>query len=283
MTVPAVGLGSAWTGPAPDLRGCWAKIDRAWEHLGALKHEIEQHPWRVAFTPVHRPWRSASTADAMEFVCVYVDTPPIRWATIVGDIVHNLRSCLDHLACQMTLANGGNCDAQPRSSFPVVTYRPKYKAIAGQSLARVDARTRAIIEALQPYHALDWPQKDGTMVYRHPLALLDRLWNFDKHNLPPLAMFSPERIELKDFEFEDAELAAVSSVAAPFRVGVVAFTVHFVPSGPNPTITCNAHLQPSVAFDDGEPLVRSLEFAAYFLAGVIREFEPDLLPPPQRL
>jgi hypothetical protein len=35
------------------------------------------------------------------------DAPPVhKWGLVVGDVLHNLRSALDHLAWQLVLANG---------------------------------------------------------------------------------------------------------------------------------------------------------------------------------
>jgi hypothetical protein len=103
VTIPSPGLGSAWTAAAPDFRGCWEKYERAWEHLVLLRREIEQRDFWTAFEPIQRPWSTPNTADAIDFVCTHVDTPPLRWSTIAGDAIHNLRSALDHLVCQLTM------------------------------------------------------------------------------------------------------------------------------------------------------------------------------------
>ncbi len=148
-----------------------------------------------------------------------------------------------------------------------------FPSLSGRFLSQVHQRERAIIEALQPYHGLDWPQRDGTLVYRHPLAVLNRLSNQDKHRLPALALFRPRRIRLENIEAQDARYAGLSYRQAPYSVGEVAFTVNYVSTGPNPRLDFALVADPIVAFDDGLPVLDTLECAAHFVAGVLREFD----------
>lgn len=149
------------------------KLSRGLEHLRALDDAIatyldgdpvkiireidSRHPGRVVL----------SLALKSE--------PPRTLSAVIGDCVHNLRTALDHLAWQLVVANGGvPREGRGGTQFPIVLKRPKdgthpRVAVAGG----VSAKALSAIEALQPFHRRD-PEN-------HPLAILTRLDNTDKH------------------------------------------------------------------------------------------------------
>jgi len=143
------------------------KLDRAKEHLVAV--DAEQ-------TALVGP-------DTYRTVLVQKDTEgrryglrieglgpiPTRFAAIVGDCLNNCRSVLDYLACLFVVAQGGRVTEQ--TAFPIKTQPPKGDLqISGLSSK---APAMADILALQPYSG---PEPDT-----HPLAWLNALNNFDKH------------------------------------------------------------------------------------------------------
>jgi hypothetical protein len=89
----------------PDFSGCWAKVGRANVHLSCLDKRINSFINKgklYEFDPL----------DDLETgqIVIYgegIREPPVEeWGVIIGDVVHNLRSALDHLVWQLTLANG---------------------------------------------------------------------------------------------------------------------------------------------------------------------------------
>jgi hypothetical protein len=44
-------------------------------------------------------------------------SPPVRWSVVVGEIIHDLRSALDHLVCQLAIANQNS--ATMGHQFPI--------------------------------------------------------------------------------------------------------------------------------------------------------------------
>lgn len=97
------------------------------------------------------------------------DKPPSEWSPIIGDCLNNLRSSLDHMA--WALANGEG----RQTAFPIFTSSEEYKRVTPvRHLRYVREDAHTLIEGVQPYHHLDGPEA-------HPLFLLDRLTNDDKH------------------------------------------------------------------------------------------------------
>lgn len=157
--------------------GIQAKIDRADEHFRALDALVGAYlhsdPYRVV---------GEERVDKAQWhydVFLEVDSyPPDEvWGPIIGDVVHNLRSALDHLAWQLALPIARS--EHPRKiAFPIFLILPKRDDPASSKRAKDLARMlchlrpdcHAAIEAVQP----------GVDAI-HPLWLLHALWNTDKH------------------------------------------------------------------------------------------------------
>src|SRR5688572_1441682 len=89
---------------ADPLAGAYIKIERAKEHVQDLETEITAFLGREPYRIVRQD--DANTGEQTYRVLVSEDGP-LRWGAIIGDVIHNLRTALDHLACQLVLANGG--------------------------------------------------------------------------------------------------------------------------------------------------------------------------------
>jgi hypothetical protein len=158
-----------------DLTGVLLKLARAQTHLDALKTEVRAY-W-------HRdPYRLLPNLDCeagkYSLRIEIREAVPVGWSVIVGDFIHNLRSALDHMACQLVLINDPAADID-RTQFPIFTREP----VSGGPLnawermtAGMHPRALAEIRDMQPYKA-------GYGAKQHALALLNRLSNDDKHKL----------------------------------------------------------------------------------------------------
>lgn len=102
---------------------------------------------------------------------------PIRFSVLAGEIIHHLRSSLDHLVWIFSTEDirrekGGSI------AFPVVCHDPpppkEIERLHGQIQGIADARVRDRIIALQPYHR----GADGA---NSPLAIIHEMDRFDKH------------------------------------------------------------------------------------------------------
>jgi hypothetical protein len=148
------------------------KLDRAEEHLHALDDEILAYLDSQPFKIVVNVQPSDPSTVLIEF---HVTTqPPERLSVILGDCIHNLRSSLDHIACDLVTKAGGSCD---HTQFPIADSMLDKNANPKQPLtvgAAIDPQALAFIDALQPYHR-------GQDAPSHPLAIVRDLSNIDKH------------------------------------------------------------------------------------------------------
>jgi len=156
------------------VTGSRLKVKRASKHL----NELERKP-RV-FLDRH-PERFTTHLDPQDFnyVIYYIAPnrpPPVTFGPVFGDVVHNLRSTLDHIAWNLALRNLADTDCEPSddTAFPLIRNFTDGSVTYFWNSA-VDILPDAIpdIADLQPAHARN-PND-------HPLAVLNRLWNADKH------------------------------------------------------------------------------------------------------
>jgi hypothetical protein len=159
---------------AEPLDGCRAKLDRADEHLDLFEREIdaflEDESQSVALSI---PYLDPESGYHIVYAVVESD-PPLRLGVILGDVVHNVRSALDHLVWQLVLANGETPGRG--NAFPIVDHPNDFAGKAAVALKGVTPGHRAVIESVQPYHGSDGPETTY-------LGLLRHLSNVDKHQV----------------------------------------------------------------------------------------------------
>lgn len=163
-----------------DFRGIDAKIGRAKTHIANLKQAITD-----ASDPKLSRFPLEYDPKLGKHVMGVNGVPPIdpEWPLVVGEILYNLRSALDHLAWQLVLFDGKK--PYDKTQFPIreapFDRRVKGKRIPTQ--LRPPVSNPQILEALekvQPYSGVNGEGGD----FRHsPLWRLNRLRNIDNHRL----------------------------------------------------------------------------------------------------
>lgn len=105
------------------------------------------------------------------------EDPDPQLGIMVGEFVHNLRSCLDHIAWQLAcLSNSAKVCNKNRASiyFPVCHSSGQFSKHPVLPFLPKDART--FMRGFQPYEGFSEPRD-------HWLAGLNLLWNSDKHRV----------------------------------------------------------------------------------------------------
>jgi hypothetical protein len=200
--------------PTRDLSGVRLKLGRAKEHIGAVRAKTlaftEREPPPFGF----RTERTERADETVEYVLYAIvrDQPPHDLAPMIGDVLHNTRSALDHLVYEL---------APPRvrrrvnTQFPIFTDECRYRVLGEPKIAGISGDERALIERVQPWNASSQPDRD-------PLAILNRLSNLDKHRLLIPFIATVNRTEVwvgstnADIDFSYIELGAVEHDAKIF-------------------------------------------------------------------
>ena len=100
----------------------------------------------------------------------------------IGDVVQNIRHALDHLVYELSTPSARN---QGKSGFPIFTDKCEFQVLGAPLIRGIKGDERTLIERHQPYQA-PYPARN------HPLAILNKLANQDKHRvlLPVIAAVS---------------------------------------------------------------------------------------------
>ena len=190
-------------GEKASLQGPRLKLDRAKEHLDDLVLEIKRF---YKTNPYDGVIQDNPETQQREFRVTQADPLPDSLAVISGDVLHNLRSALDHLAWQLVLANGG--EPNSNTAFPVWRSESKFKSSRPGYAKGVSKAALDILYGLKPYkggndalwriHQLDIVDKHRlllTVAMRHESVILDLGSLLNSPNFPsvPVAINPAEK------------------------------------------------------------------------------------------
>lgn len=158
------------------LGGVVAKLNRAKAEFDVLRTEMGSFSDQDPEPHFSRGYFDTDTWEWIERFQVR-EAPPLRWGVVLGECVHNLRSALDHLVCQLTLLDGGTMDDCAQTQFPIASKsEAQFEQMANFRIPGLSKWHRAMVKRAQPYRA-------GDSAAKHPLSVLADLSNADKHRL----------------------------------------------------------------------------------------------------
>lgn len=164
------------------------KWSRALEHFALLDARVEQ--WN-ATRQFKAGLRVTDDRACIELVQIVGQRPPVaEWGLLFGDGVHNLRAALDCLVWELAHLDGRGPENPRQVSFPVVNDQRNWPN-AARRLSSVPSQFLRRIEEIQPYNAGEDPQL-------HPLTVLSRLDNDDKHRRVVSAIPGPGAVTMSD-------------------------------------------------------------------------------------
>ncbi len=242
------------------LDGCWAKIERAKENIKNLEAEIsafvQPDPYIIAGNVNHQTKECTFVANAK--------TIPLRFSVLTGEIIHQLRSSLDHLIWALALQS--HATPGPDIGFPICLTEEKFKAAKKRGkINGISGSAQAIIESLQPYRNADW----RNTVSDNPLRIIQEFNNTDKHRLlavvvsaahiPGQIYFSGKMADTTVAQFVPEQWADLLLRTEPDGTNVL--TIRFTKM--NPELQVNADFRHQVAFEqfgtrEIEPVIPSL-------------------------
>ncbi len=153
------------------LDGCWAKLERAEESIKVIDREAT-----AFFSTDPPPFRVAREHRDRDYVFLASGDPevPLRFPVLAGEIVHHLRSSLDHLVHALVI-KGGHTPTR-RHQFPICSTEKNFlDACKKDTLKHISPSARKLIAAVQPYTQ---PAPSNTV-----LSVINEYDNIDKHRL----------------------------------------------------------------------------------------------------
>jgi hypothetical protein len=160
--------------PPPDLTSVRLKLDRANQHLDRLRRETQAFLERDPAPLDIRAEKTTGPGKAEEHVVYAVvrELPPSDLGLTAGDAIQNIRHALDYLIYELSLPKFRN---KGKLQFPIYRDECDFKVLAPPQIRGITGDERTLIERVQPYQTAD--------PTRHPLAVLNRLANKDKHRV----------------------------------------------------------------------------------------------------
>jgi hypothetical protein len=266
------------------------KIERAKEHIVhlnlRLKAFLDSRPYEVGTR------RDPQTRRLIYYLVAVRDVPP-DIGLIVGDVIQNLRSALDHLAFQLYLLGpGGQAGGTgSRTYFPIADDSAKYKIEAPRKIKGLRPEAIKAIDAIEPY-------KGGKTDKSDTLWRLEKMNNIDKHRLLIAIGSQYGSVDIAvDFRraMQEARAKAPPEVAAhmsdfpdfnlflrpkdrlwPLKAGDQLFG-----SAPDAPMDEKRQFRFEVAFGEakiieGEPVIETLQRMADLVDNLILSFRPFL-------
>jgi hypothetical protein len=257
--------------PRASLRGPKLKLERAKSHIGdleeAVKRFFDTDPYKIIV-------EDNPQAGRREHRVVKAQDPPACLSAISGDVIHNLRTSLDHLIWQLILANSRK--PNENAAFPIWRSESKFKSGRPGYAKGISKQALDVLYALKPYkggndalwrlHHLDIVDKHRLLLtvasgYQNPILDMGVLANrlFDKPaeeawGPMPLAINPAERIVVREgATLFGAPLGDKNYDDVKFSIAVALYESE-VP--------------------EGEPLIKALHELASFVDETIDLFAP---------
>jgi hypothetical protein len=265
------------------LTGCIAKYQRAQFHYDTLRSEIEKRYGGDDALPTFTMERGLDPDNPRVFrwVVSSFDEPPLEWATIVGDVVHNLRSSLDHLVYELSFL-GTRGKPGEKTAFPCALTKKSWNNNDTQQvkLQGVLERHKKKLYTAQPsYRRRDDASPGAFDLRRHnALWVLHELSNDDKHR-----MLLPVKTCITNLEFvvvgsTDCRLVSgapkwnPASFGRPLELGSEIISIEIERTGPNPDVDVRFTIDSAIALQDGVALVPRLANTANSVREIVSWF-----------
>jgi hypothetical protein len=176
----------------------WAKLDRANTHRETLSKLVDEFegskPYTLTPEPGERPNEIAYRLRIRR-------EAPAEISTVVGDVLHNLRSALDSLAYELAVRSKGGAltkEEERQTSFPYCQHPSGYDGLMRASLYSHEAQKA--MRVAQPFYWREMAEASESELRQRseedfrwsPIYRLGQLSNIDKHRrLPALGVGWP--------------------------------------------------------------------------------------------
>jgi hypothetical protein len=228
-----------------NLDGVREKIRRANEHFAKFNESVRQ--WGTSENKTD-PFSIHNDRERKTLIVAHKEVSANNpdWPLLAGDIVHNLRSSLDHLVCQLAILNGNDISCCNRTYFPVCICTSDFGKARKFIEPLIVAEAFTEIENLQPYKAA---AQTGLNPKHNTLWIINDLDIIDKHRLMVVVGKYFRSVDLS-YAFNDAHPinAPVEGTWKPLKAGAEIGRIDYSaqPHGPNDKVRVQGTTQAQV-------------------------------------
>jgi len=262
------------------LAGCEEKLWRAQEHFDLLQEEIA----RLGKTQLatFRTERKPNTEHILWTVVDTVSEPELRLATILGDVIHNLRSSLDHLVFELAFLGLRGQKIPDKTTFPGSFTKANCCAkVQNVLLEGVLKKHRAMLYQAQPcYRKRDSAsERTKRRRKRSPIADLHNLWNDDKHRMIQPVVLAPNELRPTIGPWHDCRptgppIINLDFLGQPMKPETEVLTIHVEVTGPHPRMQVQIEIGGQISLRNGFPVLDAMMAIANYVQAILLRFEP---------
>lgn len=276
------------------------KLKRAKVHLDGLYERI--YAWLQSDPCEVKPKLNTQTGEIIVYAELLREPPVGEWSVIIGDVVHNLRSALDQMVWALTVDHQPTPPPNPIPrrgtpgnewrdvSFPIFTSPHPVNNHTGELIPWVKAKEPKCLWGIRPSLRKDFqrlqPFNHRQNAPKEPLAVLNELWNIDKHRHLPLAfgyfglndvVYTFPKPTIPEFEFSVFQKRDSGPFKGCTEIGRAKPTVK------RGSTLYEMYVQPlasfDVAFEQGPPayggrIMEVLDRLYDTVAAILSQFEP---------
>lgn len=229
------------------LRGIFDKLKRAKFHLDQINSALDI--WDTSIKNLN-PVVIGSQPNWKVLEVVVKDPPAAdeSLSLMLGDYVHNLRSCLDHLVAQLSVLNGHKIGVSRLLAFPICKADTDWNSQRYKVANFLSPDAVTAINREQPYHAL----ASGRDPLAQILWVLSELDNIDKHRVIVVTSQKVRGTAIRIYPSNGGPLAVELSdhVWRPLEDGAVLGTINAFGSNGPPEIDVEMDLAAAIQIDE---------------------------------
>jgi hypothetical protein len=273
------------------LAGCQEKLWRAHEHFDLLQEEIAKLQTGEIQLATFRTKPKPNVEKTLWTVVESVTEPNLRLATILGDMIHNLRSSLDNLVFELAFLGMKGKKIPVKTAFPSSETRTNWNSPYVQNvlLEGVLKKHRAILYQTQPcYRKRDFASvKARSRRKRNPTADLNNLWNEDKHRMVQPVVLTPFQIEPVIGPFRDCRPVGkptinIDFLGCPVEADTEVLSIPIRVTGHNPGVKVQIKITGEISLRNGFPVLNAMMDIGNYVRAIIARFEPIFETPQAR-
>jgi hypothetical protein len=273
------------------MAGCQEKLWRAHEHFDLLQEEIAKLQTGEAQLATFRTEPKPNVENTLWTVVDGVREPDLRLATILGDMIHNLRSGLDNLVFELAFLGMKGQKIPKKTAFPSSETRTNWDSSYVQKvlLEGVLKKHRALLYQAQPCYRKRDSASDRARRRRkrNPAADLHHLWNEDKHRMVLPVVLTPVQVEPIIGPFHacrpDGEPTInIDFLGSPVEVGTEVLTIPVRVTGDDPRVTVQIKIDGEISLRNGFPVLNAMMSIGNYVRAIIARFEPIFETPQAR-
>jgi hypothetical protein len=213
------------------MQGIFTKLERAHRHLELFESEVRTYIQRNPLEFEGRLYRKGQLEYDFVVSLRIHEYPPSNLSSIAGELLHNMRCCLDHLAHQLSTTRSAYISDQDMRAieFPISDSSCDFIGSDGNGrptntgglykIRFMQPAVQGIIKRLQPYQR-------GPTAHLHPLWLLHELCSIDRYRHLVVPAVPPDGFSLRSGNYQVK--SHQHFVSRPLKDGSVVLKAHIV-------------------------------------------------------